>query len=132
MDAAARVGDRDVVAGRGDLIRGGRGREGGGDDRRTALEFLSSFVATADVPDGLGCHLQAARQLLHDRRRICHLQENACPAREVLSCVAIPNQPLQEQPILSRQLDQSWGIPPHSPRVTTKRRLSVKTYQTVH
>jgi hypothetical protein len=28
MNAAARVGGSDVVAGRGDLIRGGRGREG--------------------------------------------------------------------------------------------------------
>ena len=28
MNAAARVEDSDVVAGRGDLIRGGRGREG--------------------------------------------------------------------------------------------------------
>jgi hypothetical protein len=30
MSAVARVEGRDVVAGRGDLIRGGRGREGGG------------------------------------------------------------------------------------------------------
>jgi hypothetical protein len=29
MNAAARVGGDDVVAGRGDLLRGGRGREGG-------------------------------------------------------------------------------------------------------
>jgi hypothetical protein len=50
MSAAVRVGDRDVVAGRGDLIRRGRGREGEEVedwsaamlDRRTVLEFLSS------------------------------------------------------------------------------------------
>jgi hypothetical protein len=30
MNAAARVAESVVVAGRGDLIRGGRGREGGG------------------------------------------------------------------------------------------------------
>ena len=29
MDAAARVGGSDAVAGRGDLAHGGRGREGG-------------------------------------------------------------------------------------------------------
>jgi len=39
-DPAARVGGSDVVAGRGDLIRGGRGREGA--DRREALEFASA------------------------------------------------------------------------------------------
>ncbi len=49
MDAAARVGGSDVVAGRGDLIRRGRAREGGGDDRRTALEFLSSSGAAVPV-----------------------------------------------------------------------------------
>ncbi len=41
MDAAARVGGSDVVAGRGDLIRGGRGREGGGDDRREVVGVFS-------------------------------------------------------------------------------------------
>ncbi len=41
MNAAARVVGRDVVAGRGDLLRGGRGREGGGADRRALLAFLS-------------------------------------------------------------------------------------------
>jgi hypothetical protein len=30
MDAAARAGSSDVAAGRGELIRMGRGREGGG------------------------------------------------------------------------------------------------------
>jgi hypothetical protein len=50
MDAAARVGGSDVVAGRGDLIRGGRRRERSEDwsaamlERRTALESLSSMV----------------------------------------------------------------------------------------
>ena len=33
MNAAVRVVGSDVVAGRGDLIRGGRGREGGGGAR---------------------------------------------------------------------------------------------------
>jgi hypothetical protein len=46
MDAAARVGGSDAVAGRGDLIRGGRGREGGALERRTALESLSSEEGT--------------------------------------------------------------------------------------
>ncbi len=44
MNAAARVDGSDVVAGRGDLIREGRGREGG-DDRREAVEFPSSGSA---------------------------------------------------------------------------------------
>jgi hypothetical protein len=39
MNAAARVVGSDVVAGRGELIRGGRGREGRGLERRTAWEF---------------------------------------------------------------------------------------------
>jgi hypothetical protein len=40
MDAAARVGDSDVVAGRGGLLRGGRGREGGGSDVVAGREGL--------------------------------------------------------------------------------------------
>jgi hypothetical protein len=39
MNAAALVGGSDVVAGRGDLIRGGRGREGRGLEGRDAWEF---------------------------------------------------------------------------------------------
>jgi hypothetical protein len=40
MNAAARVGGSDVVAGRGDLIRGGRGREGGEALRRVRRTVL--------------------------------------------------------------------------------------------
>jgi hypothetical protein len=54
MNAAARVGGSDVVAGRGDLIREGRGRGGEGAedwrfamlDRRSALDSLSSHERT--------------------------------------------------------------------------------------
>jgi hypothetical protein len=53
MNAAARVGDRDVVAGCGDLIRGGRGREGRGADWREAVEFLSSLGVGAGGRDDL-------------------------------------------------------------------------------
>jgi CDGSH-type Zn-finger protein len=42
MNAAARVVESDVVAGRGDLTRGGRGREGGGADRREGVDSLSA------------------------------------------------------------------------------------------
>ncbi len=47
MDAAARVGDRDVVAGRGDLIREGRGREGGRGARRYRLQSTASGISTS-------------------------------------------------------------------------------------
>lgn len=46
MDAAARIAVSDDVMGREDLLRGGRGRAGG-DDRREALEFLSSDRANS-------------------------------------------------------------------------------------
>jgi hypothetical protein len=45
MNAAVRVGGSDVVAGRGDLLRGGRGREGRGLERRTALRVLILYAA---------------------------------------------------------------------------------------
>ena len=48
MDAAAGVGGSDVVAGRGDLLRGGRGREGRGTDRREGVGVLSSAPVAAD------------------------------------------------------------------------------------
>ena len=83
MDAAARVGDRDVVAGRGDLIRGGRGREGGGDDRRTALEFLSGFRGLARIPSQrllrrvfVSPHPQPRP---HESYRCAHLGESLAP-----------------------------------------------------
>jgi hypothetical protein len=39
MSAAVRVGGSDVVAGRADLLRGGRTREGRGLEGRDAWEF---------------------------------------------------------------------------------------------
>ena len=47
MNAAARVGGGDVVAGRGDLTRGGRGREGGGGARRYRLQSTASGISTS-------------------------------------------------------------------------------------
>ncbi len=49
MNAVARVGGNAVVAGRGDLIRGGRGREGRG--RRSALRVGGlSLSALREAP----------------------------------------------------------------------------------
>jgi acetyl-CoA acetyltransferase len=68
MNAAARAGGSDVVARRGDLLRGGRGRGGGGDDRREALDVLSpdrARVVTIDrfCANGLRAIAQAAKRV---------------------------------------------------------------------
>jgi hypothetical protein len=60
MNAAARVEGSDVVAGRGDLIRGGRGREGEG-ARRTGRVGAAIFpqargsMSTLSTPARCAC-----------------------------------------------------------------------------
>ena len=60
MDAAARVVGSDVVAGRGDLLRGGRGREGRGTDRREPWGAISPHA----VQPELGARLRAEVEAL--------------------------------------------------------------------
>jgi hypothetical protein len=76
-----RAEGRDVVVGRGDLIRGGGGREGGGTDRREALGGLSPDDHRVDQRLA---ELHNGPQLLHLHEAHAHVDEQRRQGRRVM------------------------------------------------
>jgi hypothetical protein len=79
---------------------------------RSVLDDLHAdlFVPAAELPDGLAPQLDARRQILHDRGRIRHGQQDAGTTRNALLGASITYELLQVRRVFARQLDDpAWS-----------------------